>query len=183
MPNKTHTTAVVLIPHEAMQPPIQAIRRIHDRNFRRWMPHITLLYPFAERPDFTEITPALAKAAQQVPPFSVELTRFDAFRHRRSCTMFLVPEPEDQIAHLHSVLLQHLPDYDDTARFADGFHPHLSVGQFQHRSLQTEQQRLQTEWQPIACEMEAISLIYRSPETDDRFVVAEQFPFQTRNQL
>ncbi|RKU22183.1 hypothetical protein C6503_04240 [Candidatus Poribacteria bacterium] len=181
MPNKTHTTAVVLIPPEAVQPPIQAIRQIHDRNFRRWMPHITLLYPFAERRDFAEVTPALTKAAQQVSPFSFELARFDAFQHRRSCTMFLIPEPADEIGQLHTILLQHLPDYDDTARFASGFHPHLSVGQFQHRSLQTQQQRLQTEWQPIQCEVDAISLIYRSPETDDRFVVAEQFPFQTRS--
>ncbi len=182
MPNKTHTTAVVLIPPETVQLPIQAIRRVHDRNFRRWMPHITLLYPFAERRDFTGIATALTKAAQQMSPVSVELARFDAFKHRKSCTMFLIPEPEDEIVQLHSALLQHLPDYDDTARFAGGFHPHLSVGQFQHRSLQTEQQRLQTEWQPIQCELKAISLIYRSPETDDRFVVAEQFPFQTRNQ-
>ena len=181
MPNKTHTTAVVLIPSEAVQPPIQAIRRIHDRNFKRWMPHITLLYPFAERRDFTEITSALVKASQQTSPFSIELARFDAFQHRKSCTMFLVPEPADEIARLHSTLLQHLPDYDDTAQFAGGFHPHLSVGQFQTRSLHTEQQRLQEEWQPIQCEIAHLSLIYRSPETDDRFVVAEQFPFQTRN--
>ena len=182
MPSKTHTTAVVLIPPKTVQPPIQAIRQIHDRNFERWMPHITLLYPFAARHDFAQITPALAKAAQQVPPFSVELTRFDAFRHRKSCTMFLIPEPEAEIVRLHSVLLQHLPDYDDTAQFTGGFHPHLSVGQFQHRSLQTEQHRLQTEWQPIRYEITNLSLIYRSPETDDRFVVAEQFPFQTRSQ-
>ena len=147
------------------------------------MPHITLLYPFAERQDFAGIAPALTKAAQQMSSFSVELARFDAFKHRKSCTMFLIPEPEDEIVRLHSVLLQHLPDYDDTAQFAGGFHPHLSVGQFQHRSLQTEQQRLQTEWQPIQCELAHLSLIYRSPETEDRFVVAEQFPFQTRNQL
>ena len=181
MPNKTHTTAVVLIPSEAVQPPIQAVRQIHDRNFRRWMPHITLLYPFAERRDFTEITSALVKASQQTSPFSIELARFDAFQHRKSCTMFLVPEPADEIARLHSTLLQHLPDYDDTAQFAGGFHPHLSVGQFQTRSLRTEQQRLQEEWQPIQCEIAHLSLIYRSPETDDRFVVAEQFPFQTRS--
>ena len=181
MPNKTHTTAVVLIPPETVQPPIQAIRRVHDRNFRRWMPHITLLYPFAERRDFTEITPALAKAVQQMSPFSIRLTRFDAFKHRKSCTMFLIPEPENEIIQLHSILLQHLLDYDDTAQFAGGFHPHLSVGQFQHRSLQTDQQRLQTEWQPIQCELKAISLIYRAPETEDRFVVAEQFPFQARS--
>ena len=177
MSNKTHTTAVVLIPPETVQPPIQAIRQIHDRNFERWMPHITLLYPFAERPDFARVTPALTRAVQQMSPFSVELARFDAFKHRKSCTMFLVPEPEDEIVRLHSVLLEHLPDYDDTARFTGGFHPHLSVGQFQHRSLRAEQQRLQTEWQPIQCEMETISLIYRSPETDDKFVVAEQFDF------
>ena len=177
MHNKTYTTAVVLIPPESVQPPIQELRRIHDRNFVRWMPHITLLYPFAEQHDFGSIIPALTQAAQQIVPFSVELARFDAFRHRKSCTMFLVPEPEGEIVRLHSKLMHYLPDYDDTARFAGGFHPHLSVGQFQHRSLQTEQQRLQSEWQPIRCEMGAISLIYRSSETDDRFVVAEQFPF------
>lgn len=182
MPNKTHTTAVVLIPPETVQPPIQVVRQIHDRNFKRWMPHITLLYPFAEHRDFTEIIPVLAKAVRQVSSFSIELARFDAFQHRKSCTMFLVPEPEDEIVRLHNVLLEHLPDYDDTARFAGGFHPHLSVGQFQHRSLQTEQQRLQADWQPLRYEITNLSLIYRSPETDDRFVVAEQFPFQTRSQ-
>ena len=177
MQSKTHTTAVVLIPPASVQPPIQAIRRIHDRNFLRWMPHITLLYPFAERRNFASVIPALTQAAQQISLFSVAFTRFDAFKHRKSATMFLVPEPTDEIVRLHSTLMHHLPDYDDTARFAGGFHPHLSVGQFQHRSLRNEQQQLQTEWQPVHCEMEAISLIYRAPETDDRFVVAEEFPF------
>ena len=179
MSSKTHTTAVVLIPPESAQPPIQSIRRIHDRNYKRWMPHITLLYPFAEHSEFTDVTPALAKAAQQITPFSVKLARFDAFKHRKSCTMFLVPQPVDEIVRLHNALMTHLPDYDDTARFSGGFHPHLSVGQFQHRTLQSEQQRLQTEWQPVRCEIATLSLIYRSPETNDRFVVAEQFPFQT----
>jgi len=142
------------------------------------MPHITLLYPFAERHDFGAIIPLLTKAAQQVSPFSIEFTGFDAFRHRKSCTMFLVPEPEDEIVGLHSTLMHHLPEYNDTARFAGGFHPHLSVGQFQYHSLHTKQQQLQTEWKPIKCEMTTLSLIYRSPETDDRFVVAKQFPFQ-----
>ena len=181
MSSKTHTTAVVLIPPESTQPPIQAIRRIHDRNFQRWMPHITLLYPFAERRDFSDVTPALAETAQQIIPFSIELTRFDAFKHRKSSTMFLMPEPADEIVRLHNALITHLPEYDDTARFSGGFHPHLSVGQFQHRSVNTEQQRLQTEWQPVRCEIGTLSLIYRSPETNDRFVVAEQFPFHTRS--
>ena len=182
MPNKTYTTAVVLIPSEEIQPPIQAIRRVHDRNFERWMPHITLLYPFTPQRNFQDVIPALAVAAQQSANFSVTLTSFNAFKHRKSCTLFLVPEPKNDIVDLHRTLVQHLPDYDDTARFPGGFNPHLSVGQFQHQSLNEAQQRLQTEWKPIQCEVESLSLIYRSPETNDQFVVAENFLFQKRSQ-
>ena len=44
MDSATHTTAVVVIPPDDAWPPIQALRQRYDRQFRRWMPHITLLY-------------------------------------------------------------------------------------------------------------------------------------------
>ena len=65
MPNKTHTTAVVLIPPQEIQPPIQVIRQTYDRNYERWMPHITLLYPFAPQQEFQDIIPLLTEAAQR----------------------------------------------------------------------------------------------------------------------
>ena len=143
MSNKTYTTAVVLIPPETVQPRLsKPSDRFMTETFRRWMPHITLLYPFAGRVKIhTTITPALAKAAQQmVTLFCSTRLVLMLFRHRKSCTMFLVPEPEDEILHAYMThCMTHLPAYDDTARFAGGFHPHLSVGQFQHRSLNTEQ--------------------------------------------
>ncbi len=177
MPEKTHTTAVVLIPPESIQPQIQSIREKHDRNYVRWMPHITLLYPFAPQDIFQEIIPSLAKVAQQIKPFSVTFTSFNVFKHRKSCTLFLVPEPKNSIIDLHSKLIKQLPDYDDTARFSGGFNPHLSVGQFIHQEIYDAQQRLQAEWKPIQYEVESMSLIYRSSETNDRFVVAENFFF------
>lgn len=39
------TTAIVVIPPENVWPAIQAIRWKHDAKVRRWMPHITLVYP------------------------------------------------------------------------------------------------------------------------------------------
>jgi hypothetical protein len=45
---------LVIIPPEAVWEPIQAIRRRHDRKLRRWMPHITLLYPFRPRSELLE---------------------------------------------------------------------------------------------------------------------------------
>ena len=177
MSNKTHTTAVVLIPPPEIQPPIQAIREVHDRNYVRWMPHITLLYPFAPQQDFQNIIPALTEVAHQTVPFSLSLASLNAFKHRKSCTLFLVPEPKDKIVELHRTLTLQLPDYDDTARFPGGFNPHLSVGQFTHGSLMKAQQKLQNEWETIQYSVESLSLIYRSAETKDRFVVAENFIF------
>lgn len=178
MPNKTHTTAVVLIPPESIQPPIQTIRKVHDRNYERWMPHITLLYPFAPQQDFQDVIPTLAEAAHQTEPFSISLTSFNAFKHRKSCTLFLVPEPKDTIVELHSTLIMLLSDYDDTSRFSGGFNPHLSVGQFSHELLDKSQEKVQKAWTPIQYSVETFSLIYRSAETDDRFVVAENFTFR-----
>ncbi len=178
MPTKTHTTAVVLIPPESIQQPIQEIRKLYDRNYIRWMPHITMLYPFAPQTEFPELIPALEQTAEQNTPFTVTLSTFNAFKHRKSSTMFLTPEPDDNIKNLHKTLINKLPDYDDTARFPNGFTPHLSVGQFQHKTLTQEQQRLQTNWKPIQFKVDSIYLIYRSPETDDRFVVAEEFLFK-----
>ncbi|MCZ6675970.1 MAG: 2'-5' RNA ligase family protein [Candidatus Poribacteria bacterium] len=173
---KTHTTAVVLIPPEAIWPQVQELRRVHDRNFERWMPHITLLYPFAEQEDFAQVVPHLASAAAGLQSFHLSLSRFHHFRHRRNCTMFLIPAPEAPVIDLHTHLIHALPDYDDTAKYPGGFHPHLSVGQFQHRHVKRDQGRFQAEWTPIQFRVETILLIYRAPETDNRFIVAEIFP-------
>ena len=172
---KTYTTAIVLIPPDEVWEPIQKVRRVYDRNFHRWMPHITLLYPFAEREDFPKVVSALTATTASLDTFQTQLSHFDHFRHRKSCTIFLRPEPEELVIDLHASLLKALPDYDDTAKHPGGFHPHLSIGQFQHRRVRDNQQQLQSEWTSIRFEVKEISFIYRAPETGERFVVAETF--------
>ncbi len=54
---KTPTSAVVWIPPDSALPTIQAIRRRYDRHLQRWMPHVTLLYPFRPRENFDCIDP------------------------------------------------------------------------------------------------------------------------------
>ena len=63
--SKVYTTAVVIIPPEKIWETIQKIRRTYDRQFHRWMPHITLLYPFKPQSYFKELDFAVEGWAYQ----------------------------------------------------------------------------------------------------------------------
>jgi hypothetical protein len=75
-PHEGHGAAVVIIPPPEVWKPIQAIRRQHDRQFHRWMPHVNLLYPFYPPERFANVLPRLADACAQIAPLVVTLTSF-----------------------------------------------------------------------------------------------------------
>jgi 2'-5' RNA ligase len=146
----THHSAVVLIPPEEVWGPIQAVRREHDRQFRRWMPHVTLLYPFLPREAFGEAAPLLERACAGIAPFRVTLREFRGFRHRgRRCTLWLAPEPVDPLLGLFATLARAFPECAAAPKLP--FEPHLSVV--------------------------AASLIWRHDAPDDVFRVEREFPF------
>src|SRR5437016_14059276 len=70
---KTPTSAVVWIPPDSIWETIQAIRRRYDRHLSRWMPHVTLLYPFRPREQFDQMEPLLYEACAKLPLFQAEL--------------------------------------------------------------------------------------------------------------
>jgi 2'-5' RNA ligase len=172
---KTFTTAVVLIPPIEVQPAIQAIRQVHDRHFKRWMPHITLLYPFRPRHEFDRLAERFAAACEGIQPFRLELAEMRCFRHRReSYTLWLAPEPKDALVRLQAVLGRVVPDCDDVDRHRDGFTPHLSVGQVRGEGqMLALQQALQAAWQPIAFTAREVNLIWRREPPDDIFRVGQ----------
>jgi len=171
--HKTHRTAVVLIPPEDVWQPIQAIRREHDRQVRRWMPHVTLLYPFRPYEEFDAAAGALAEACRGVEPFEVSLAEFRWFSHgRRGFTMWLSPEPAEKLVELHEALWLTAPDCNHVRRHAVGFVPHLSVGQVRDRpTLRRLVSSLQAGWQPIRFRAAEVSLIFRRQHPDDVFRV------------
>jgi 2'-5' RNA ligase len=172
--NKTHKTAVVLIPAEDVWRPIQAIRRIHDRHFRRWMPHITLIYPFRPRHEFGEIAERFADACAHIPPFEVEMTRLGWFQHPSSYTVWLAPEPKETLVRLQTALWRVAPDCADTRRHKGGFMPHLSLGQVRGREgLDKLLAQLQPAWTPVRFMASEISLIWRNDPPDDAFRVGQ----------
>eukprot|EP01126_Amoeba_proteus_P041983 TRINITY_DN453_c0_g2_i12.p1 TRINITY_DN453_c0_g2~~TRINITY_DN453_c0_g2_i12.p1 ORF type:complete len:109 (-),score=25.11 TRINITY_DN453_c0_g2_i12:71-397(-) len=80
---------------------IQEIRRLHDKAYKRWMPHLNLLYPFVPEKEFSKASAVFSEILADFRPFHVEFHKFDFFSHGKSCTIFLKPsfvsEDDDEL--------------------------------------------------------------------------------------
>jgi 2'-5' RNA ligase len=97
----------------------------------------------------------------------VTLAEFRFFQHSsRKATLWLAPEPREDLVRLQAALQAVCPGCDDLSRFAAGFTPHLSVGQ---AGSAEEAKRLrdawQRTWEPIRFELSAVALLRREQET------------------
>ncbi|KAL6066999.1 Pre-mRNA splicing factor [Balamuthia mandrillaris] len=88
------SAVVVIPPPQLWDGPLQDIRRQHDRGFVRWMPHITLLFPFVEDLYFEEAHQRLTAALSSMKPFTLRFRKFDFFEHSKSYTVWAHPEDE-----------------------------------------------------------------------------------------
>jgi len=166
--SKVHTSAVCIIPPQEVWTKIQAIRQRHDKSFRRWMPHINLLYPFLPEKDFPNAASKLRSALGDFPQFKVVFNEFGFFEHgKRSCTLFLEPVlPQDKniLTRLQRELEGEFPNCKDLSERGNGtFHGHLTLGQFQGRAaLDRKKAEFNRTWQPIEFTVDKIHLIARS---------------------
>ena len=187
--NKTYQTAVVIIPPKEIWASIQLIREQHDIHYRRWMPHITLMYPFRPRAEFDLVVDRLSHTSQGRPPFWICLELFCFFQHRSRHTIWLDPQSpsskletglcrRNPIKDLQQSLWEILPDCDDTRRFKNGFTPHLSVGQVTSKhSLDNFLCQFQQKWQPLTFYVSEVHLIWRNDPPNDVFEVDRTIAF------
>jgi 2'-5' RNA ligase len=167
---KTFQSAVVIIPPEEIWEPIQGLRRKHDRHYRRWMPHITLVYPFRPFSEFERLIPQLDRACRALTPFEIRLASFGCFdRSGRNATLFLIPEPAGGLKTLQTAILTVVPDCDDLCRFSGGYTPHLSIGQVWGKKARALCAEWQTAWRPLTFTVTHICLIWRNSPPDDIF--------------
>lgn len=171
--NKVHQSAVVFSPPQGDWDAIQNMRQRYDRNFKRWMPHITLLYPFFPSAHFDAVVGTLATACKQVSAFEMSFSQIQYFQHGQSnFTLWLAPEPKETVCALQDALWQTVPECDDTRKHKGGFTPHLSVGQVRTRqSLDTVLPALQADWDRLTVWADRIDLIWRNDKPDDVFRV------------
>ena len=132
-------SALVLLPPSDIAAPIEAVRRIHDKQFHRWPAHINLLYPFFSSPSEPseqegadgvlkqDLRMRIEIATRKIPPFDISLNANPpgVFQHSRKCAVWLGPTTKS-VHNLQAALHAELLDVHKDRR---PFKPHLSVGQ------------------------------------------------------
>eukprot|EP01101_Sappina_pedata_P012723 TRINITY_DN8887_c0_g1_i1.p1 TRINITY_DN8887_c0_g1~~TRINITY_DN8887_c0_g1_i1.p1 ORF type:complete len:188 (+),score=57.41 TRINITY_DN8887_c0_g1_i1:28-564(+) len=126
--SKTFHTALIVMPPESLWSPIQSIRSIHDPAFKRWMPHINLIYPFDFGSDIERAAQIISEITSSIGQFEVTLNSIDAFNHKDSSTIFVKPDSKStkNLQSLQSKIVKAFPS-ESKSRNRQGFNPHLTI--------------------------------------------------------
>lgn len=178
--SKVYYSAVVAIPPEEKWTAIQEVRKRYDRNIDRWMPHITLLYPFRPQTQYTNVEESFSKTCKNISPFEISLNNFHYFSHGyQRYTLWINPEPNNLLIDLQTELLKIVPDCNDVNKYKNGFKPHLSIGQVKGRDVMLETiNKLQREWKEIKFTLNKIFFISREKNKTSKFKISKQFQFK-----
>ncbi|MEZ4426895.1 MAG: RNA repair domain-containing protein [Nannocystaceae bacterium] len=173
----THRTALALIPPRELWPAIQALRSAHDRAYRRWMPHVTLLYGFVPADALPDAAAAIEAALVDTPAFEVSLETIRSFDRHRGATLWLDPAcaPSDALRSLQRRLQGLFPRCDEVSnRGPHGYTPHLTVGQQPADAAAEARARWQAAWRPLAFTAASVAILRR--DGDAPFHVARVIP-------
>jgi len=178
--SKVYSSAVVIIPPKEMWESIQEIRKIYDRNVNRWMPHITLLYPFRPRNQYEEIEKSFSEKCKTIKPFQITLMTFRFFQHSyQKYTLWIDPEPNNLIIKLQEEILRIVPNCNDVNKYKNGFKPHLSVGQIKRKNkISKILADLQRNWKEVQFNLNEIFFISREESKTSKFKISKQVQFK-----
>ncbi len=173
---KVHYTAIVIIPPKEIWGAIQDTRKKYDRRFHRWMPHITLLYPFRPQSEFSNLEILFSMICKKIELFDISFNKFNCFHHgKQKYTLYLDPEPETLIKNLQHKILKIFPDCNDVNSYKTGFIPHLSVGQIEGKdNVKFILKTLQNNWNSLKFKLNLIYFIAREKDKLSEFKIKKE---------
>ena len=125
------STAIVIVPPEALHNDINILRSAYDKSYPRWGPHITMAIPFVapeDLPHAVETLQTLFSNSELLDPWEMAFSEVDIFRHQDSVTVYL--KPDDYSTRRLQVIRHALREAFHLPSDLDGvFRPHLTIGQ------------------------------------------------------
>jgi len=140
---KSHAWTVCIVPPESntqlWEQLTKARTELRDPGLYRWPPHVNLLYPFLDDPNFDDVLSKLRNATARIHPFHVSTHRFGCFGGKNRGVLWLYPtstfslqeEAEDgePIKLLQQYLQNEFPYCNDQQKKGE-YCPHMTLSHF-----------------------------------------------------
>jgi len=123
----TRSALAFVLPSE-LQAPVQSIRKVHDKAYDRWPPHINFFFPFIPEEQIPSLVPRISAALADIAPFTTVLDTIGSFEHGKGpLTVWLGPSDTRPFEEIFNHLAPLFPELQNGAR--DVFVPHMTLGQ------------------------------------------------------
>jgi hypothetical protein len=138
----SYKSTLALLSPSSVNAPIEAVRRVHDKGFARWPPHINLIYPFLASPSEVSaqgegdqspqlkdsIRTRVREAVQSIEPFQMSLNADPpgTFSHNKKAHTVWLGLSSQRVQQLQAALQAEFAECNADKR---AFTPHLSIGQ------------------------------------------------------
>ncbi len=171
---KATFTAMCIIPPKELWPEIQAIRSLFDPAYARWMPHINMAFPFLQPTEFELGKSMMQEELKDFPAFKIRFNELGYFSHGKKAILWTKPETDgNPLQDLETRIVKVFPFCDDLMKKStEGFHPHLTLGNFGTKEVEAKKAEFQKTWTPKEFTVTELSIIKRDGQTSP-FYVAE----------
>jgi hypothetical protein len=163
-----YKSALAICPPKHTWHGIQNFRWLHDKQVKRWPPHINLLYPFVSTKSgnaLADAEQAVSHACRSFQPFSVLIEHTRHFAHnKKSATCWLDPLTEhNELAQLQHTLEAAVPVCNDLRSIGNGsvVH-HLSIGQCHPKNTDRLKAEATESICPLSFRVSSVQLLTRS---------------------
>eukprot|EP00052_Salpingoeca_macrocollata_P016462 m.132272 g.132272 ORF g.132272 m.132272 type:complete len:192 (+) comp20059_c0_seq1:122-697(+) len=172
-PKKVFKSTVVVAPDAEQDAEffaaIQEIRKTHDKAFKRWPPHINMLWPFHPEPLVAASAEKLRARLATVEPFTLTFDRLSYFQQKQACTVHLAPtsNPPGALQALQAIMVEVFPECTElSTRSPHGFTPHLTLAQYPNKA-KTDQEiaTIMKTWKPFTLLVDKVYIMTRGDET------------------
>jgi len=159
-------SAIIIKPPDELIAQIQEIRKQHDKDYKRWMPHIKLVYPFVDEKEFLSIKSKIVEAVSFVPPFEITMNKFSSVIRGQGAHIVLKTQPVQAVRDLQQAFKNVFSGVNLSSR---DIHPHLTVAQTQKDKVPAFIQQITKGYNAIKWEVNEVCIVSR--ELDGDFTV------------
>ncbi|OTA93706.1 hypothetical protein M434DRAFT_21305 [Hypoxylon sp. CO27-5] len=126
----SYDTALCIIPSKHLWPPVDQLRSVYDPAYKKWPPHINLVYPFVSVQDLPRASELILSRFQEAGQFIEPQVRLDSAGYfiNKKITFFMQdsdPIRSSKLTKLRNIIL----DFLRPGRDSDNSQMHMTVGQ------------------------------------------------------